>query len=129
MILFYFLTILTLLSSYPCPVVPVLLVLLVALSCSCLSCLYCPASDILYGLLYIQGFYGTVIPSCLPCPSLHSILSSLVFFRFYHSEQYCYLYFLAALYYLDFPVYSLLSVLTLLSCPITLVCVSCLYFA
>ena len=65
--------------------------------------------------------------SCLPCPSLHSFLSSPVFFRFYHYVQCCYLYFLAALYFLDFPVYPLLSVLTLLSCPITLVCISCLY--
>jgi hypothetical protein len=60
-----------------------------ALSCSCLSCLYCPALDILYGLLSIQGFYETGISSCLPCPSLHSFLSSPVFFRFYHSMQYC----------------------------------------
>ncbi len=73
-----------------------------ALSWSFLSCLYCPALDILYGLLFIQGFYETVIPSCLPCPSLHSFLSSPVFFRFYHSVQYFYLYFLAALYFLDF---------------------------
>jgi len=60
-----------------------------SLSCSCLSCLYCPALDILYGLLSIQGFYETGIPSCLPCPSLHSFLSSPVFFGFYHSMQYC----------------------------------------
>jgi len=73
-----------------------------ALSCSCLSCLYCPALDILYGLLSIQGFYETGIPSCLPCPSVHSFLSSPVFFRFYYSVQYCYLYFFAALYFLDF---------------------------
>ncbi len=94
------------------------------LSCSCLSCFYCHALAILYGLLSIQGFYETGIPSCLPCPSLHTFLSSPVFFRFYHSVQYCYLYFLAALYFLDFPVYPLLSVQTLLSCPITPVCVS-----
>ncbi len=79
--------------------------------------------------------------SCLPCPSLHSFLAFPDFFRFYHSVQYCYLYFkihvhavlprffLAALYFLTFPVYHLLSVPTLLSCPITSVCVSCLHFA
>jgi hypothetical protein len=79
--------------------------------------------------------------SCLPCPSLHSFLAFPDFFRFYHSVQYCYIYFkilvhavlprffLAALYFLTFPVYPLLSVPTLLSCPITSVCVSCLHFA
>jgi hypothetical protein len=125
-----------------CPVFPVLLVLL-TLSCSCLSCLYCsaldlsfyhyypfcPVLDILYRLLYIPGFSEAAIPSCLPCPSLHSFLSSPVFFKFYHSVQYCYICFLDALYFLTFPVYPLLSVPTLLSCPITPVCDSCLYFA
>jgi hypothetical protein len=79
--------------------------------------------------------------SCLPCPSLHSFLAFPDFFRFYHSVQYCYIYFkilvhgvlprffLAALYFLTFPVYPLLSVPTLLSCPITSVCVSCLHFS
>ena len=56
--------------------------------------------------------FQAVIPSCLPCPSLHSFLSSPVFFRFYHYVQCCYLYFLAALYFLDFPVYSPFS------CPV-----------
>jgi len=38
-------------------------------------------------------------------------------------------FFLAALYFLTFPDYPVLSVATILSCPITPVCVSCLYFA
>ncbi len=79
--------------------------------------------------------------SCLPCPSLHSFLAFPDFFRFYHSVHYCYIYFeilvhavlprffLAALYFLTFPLYPLLSVPTLLSCPITSVCVSCLHFS
>ena len=83
-------TILLALSCFPCPACyarfPVLLL-------PFLSIMFCPASFILvllyllsclrylYGVLSIPGFHETAILSCLPRPSLHSFLSSPVFFQ------------------------------------------------